>query len=66
MPRCSADSCNKKLSLTDIQCRCNRVYCSLHRAPETHACAFDYHGEHKQNLLKYMSSPVIAKKLETI
>lgn len=34
--------------------------------PETHACSFDYQEAHKTNLLKYMSTAVIAKKVEVI
>jgi predicted nucleic acid binding AN1-type Zn finger protein len=66
MPRCAADGCKKKLALSDMPCKCKSVYCSLHRMPETHACSFDYQEAHKTNLLKYMSTAVIAKKVEVI
>lgn len=38
--------CRKKLALTDFECRCKTRFCALHRAPEEHACSFDFksHG----------------------
>jgi predicted nucleic acid binding AN1-type Zn finger protein len=66
MPRCSAEDCKKKLALTDMACKCSGVYCSAHRMPETHACSFDFRAQQRDNLMKYMSSPVIAKKIDII
>lgn len=43
--------CKHKLQLADIMCRCGLRHCSVHRLPETHACAFDHKG-HDQALLK--------------
>jgi hypothetical protein len=34
--------------------------------PESHACVFDYRAEQKENLLKYMSTAIVGKKLEAI
>jgi hypothetical protein len=34
--------------------------------PESHACSFDYRAEHKENLLKYMSTAIVGKKVEAI
>jgi len=34
--------------------------------PEAHACAFDFKEAHKENLLKYMSTAVVAKKVDVI
>ena len=66
MPRCSAEGCKKKLALSDMACKCKSVYCSLHRMPEAHACVFDFKEAHKENLLKYMSTAVVAKKVDVI
>lgn len=60
---CSKEGCKKKLGLTPFQCRCEKHFCSTHRYPEEHACTFDYQASAKQDLLKYMSSPVIAPKV---
>ena len=49
-------SCNKKLLLTDITCKCCKRFCSAHRMPEDHDCSYDYKSAGKKiletNLLK--------------
>jgi len=43
--------CSKKVGLTGIECRCEGVFCGVHRYPSQHACAFD-HKEHDRANLK--------------
>lgn len=54
--RCSERTCNKKLMLTDITCKCSQRFCSTHRMPEDHACNYDFKAAGKKllenNLLK--------------
>lgn len=54
--RCSQTTCNKKLMLTDITCKCCQRFCSAHRMPEDHACSYDFKAAGKKllesNLLK--------------
>lgn len=64
--RCEYTNCRKKLTLTSIRCKCEKYFCSAHRYESEHACTFDYKAEHKQNLNKYMSTAVVAKKVEVI
>jgi predicted nucleic acid binding AN1-type Zn finger protein len=64
--KCSVESCKRKLALTDFPCKCEKTYCSTHRLPETHACSYDYKESGKKELLKFMSTPVIAKKIEVL
>ena len=64
--RCCFDGCKKKLSLTDFACKCGKVHCSAHRPSEAHACTFDYKKSHEANLLKYMSTAVVAGKVDKI
>lgn len=40
--RCACGGCKKKLSLSDFDCRCGMRFCGIHRAPETHACNFNF------------------------
>lgn len=40
MSRCPV--CNKKLKLTDIKCKCEKIFCSLHRYPNMHDCSFNF------------------------
>ena len=54
--RCSFQGCNKKLKLTDLQCRCNLKYCQLHRLPEKHNCSYDIMSEEKKRLKKKLMS----------
>tara|TARA_Y100000588_G_C14189150_1_gene897186 strand:- start:849 stop:1187 length:339 start_codon:yes stop_codon:yes gene_type:complete len=39
--RCSHINCKKKLKLTDMNCRCNKRFCPIHRLPETHNCCWN-------------------------
>ena len=68
MPKeiCCFIDCKKKLTLTSLQCKCEMKFCDMHRYPEDHACSFDYIAQGKANLQKYMSTAVIAKKVEAI
>lgn len=66
MGKCPHKDCKKKVGLVDFPCKCSTVYCAAHRAPETHACTFDYKQEQKKNLLQYMSTAVISKKIEVL
>jgi hypothetical protein len=40
--RCGHTECKKKLSMTDMDCRCGRRFCMNHRHAEAHSCTFDY------------------------
>ena len=51
--RCAVESCNKKLSLSQIsigKCKCENVFCSSHRNPEDHNCTYDFKMEGKKRL----------------
>lgn len=64
--RCCADGCKKKLALTDFACRCQNRYCSAHRDFLKHGCTYDYKAGQKENLLRFMSTSVVGKKMEVI
>jgi hypothetical protein len=58
-------SCNKKVGLLGFKCRCDYVYCSLHRYSDKHSCSFDYKAMARANLQK--ANPVVqASKVEKI
>ena len=45
--------CNRKIKLVNqISCRCNNVYCRIHKYPEDHSCSFNYKEFGKAALLK--------------
>jgi len=64
--RCEHEDCRKKLGLLGFLCKCEKNFCSNHRAAEVHKCTFDFQEKHKKDLLKYMSTAVRAEKVEAI
>ena len=34
--------CKKKLTLTDMKCRCGVKLCTKHRLPEQHQCSYNF------------------------
>jgi type IV secretory pathway VirB10-like protein len=58
-------SCNKKVGLLGFKCRCDYVFCSMHRYSDKHDCSFDYKSMNKAALTK--ANPVVkGSKLEKI
>ncbi len=42
---CAHKDCKKKIKLAEQimgKCRCNNIYCVLHRMPERHDCSFNF------------------------
>lgn len=64
--KCCAEGCKRKLTLTDFACKCGKIHCTMHRAPEVHACTYDFKSGQKDILLKTMSTAVIAKKVDRV
>lgn len=63
--RCAAEGCKKKLTLTDMTCKCELRFCSKHRYPEEHSCIFDFKAEGLQ-ILKKQSYKVVGDKFEKL
>jgi len=63
--RCECAGCNKKLILTDLECKCKKYFCKMHRYATDHVCEYDYRAESLKNLEKNMVK-VEADKLEKI
>ena len=64
--RCQFDCCKYKIGLTSYPCRCGKYYCPSHRFSEDHQCTYNYKEDQKKELLKFMSSPVVAAKIEIV
>ena len=64
--RCCMEGCKKKLMLSDFPCKCGKKHCATHRAPEIHACSYDFKQSQREILLKTMSTAVIAKKVDVL
>lgn len=61
--RCSF--CNKRVGLTGFKCRCEYVFCSLHRYSDKHNCLFDYKGAGHDAIAK--ANPIVkADKVDKI
>jgi len=58
-------SCNKKVGLLGFRCRCEYVFCGLHRYADKHECPFDYKTLGRAQLTK--ANPVVkGSKLDKI
>lgn len=58
-------TCRKRVGITGFKCRCEMVFCGIHRYPEQHGCSFDFKGMEKEQIAK--ANPVVkASKLEKI
>ena len=53
--RCAHGECKKKLKLTDMNCKCNKTFCSLHRLPETHKCSWNHKSIDEMKIYKNKS-----------
>lgn len=61
--RCNMDGCKNKLSLIDLSlgCKCEYIYCTKHRLPESHNCTFDHKSNDKKLLEKTVQKCVSDK-----
>jgi hypothetical protein len=57
--------CNKKLKLTDIECKCGYKFCNLHRYSDQHDCKFDYKHANKE-LLEKNNPLIISTKVDKL
>lgn len=62
--RCNYINCNKKIRISDIKCKCEFIFCSLHRLPETHECIFNYKLKDSGKIIENMKC--ISSKIEKI
>tara|TARA_B110001469_G_scaffold125188_1_gene140166 strand:+ start:5249 stop:5632 length:384 start_codon:yes stop_codon:yes gene_type:complete len=63
-PRCAESGCNKKLSLIDLEkkCNCNMSFCMKHFQPFNHNCKFDNKTKIK-NIIKENNPKCIHTKI---
>eukprot|EP00271_Cylindrocystis_brebissonii_P010431 TRINITY_DN26615_c0_g1_i1.p1 TRINITY_DN26615_c0_g1~~TRINITY_DN26615_c0_g1_i1.p1 ORF type:complete len:232 (-),score=55.67 TRINITY_DN26615_c0_g1_i1:706-1401(-) len=61
--RCAA--CRKRVSLTGFKCRCEKVFCAMHRHSDSHGCTFDYKTLGRDAIAK--ANPIVkADKIDKI
>lgn len=57
--------CEKRLALTDYDCRCGTRYCSAHRLPEAHNCSYDFRAANR-TVLGAQLIRIVSDKLERV
>lgn len=62
--RCNYVQCNKKLRISDMKCKCEFTFCSLHRLPESHECIFDYKSKDSDKIIENMKC--VSSKIDKI
>uniref|UniRef100_A0ACD5WC48 Uncharacterized protein n=1 Tax=Avena sativa TaxID=4498 RepID=A0ACD5WC48_AVESA len=60
--RCA--TCRKKVGLLGFRCRCEGIFCSVHRYSDKHACGFDYKTAGREKIAKH-NPLVVADKIGT-
>lgn len=56
--RCFVCNCKLELAIREIgRCRCDFVFCQMHRLPEQHDCIFDHKEKGRQDARDKMVSP---------
>lgn len=58
-------TCNKKLGLLGFDCRCKKLFCSLHRYSDKHNCDFDY-KTHGAEEIRKNNKLIVAQKVANI
>ncbi|KAJ1490038.1 hypothetical protein T484DRAFT_1778409 [Baffinella frigidus] len=58
-------TCNKKVGLLGFKCRCEGLFCGVHRYSDKHECSFDYKSAGRAELEK-ANPNVTAAKVEKI
>jgi predicted nucleic acid binding AN1-type Zn finger protein len=69
MPHKRCHICERKLSMVEATvgaCKCNGVYCNLHRLPETHSCTYDHRKDAIDKLDKQINIRVVTRKVDMI
>ena len=55
----------KKRQLTNIECKCGKIVCIIHRYPDDHNCKFDNIIQIKKKLIED-NPKIVASKIENI
>ena len=59
--------CLKKNIICEFKCKCNNVFCNIHKYPEEHNCSYDYKNEGKRKLKMDLEKTIIKRqKVEKI
>ncbi|KAJ6671977.1 ZINC FINGER A20 AND AN1 DOMAIN-CONTAINING STRESS-ASSOCIATED PROTEIN 8-RELATED [Salix viminalis] len=56
------ECCNKKVGLLGFKCRCEKIFCGVHRYAKEHSCTFDFKALDRHILAK-QNPLVVSDKL---
>ncbi|KAM7086892.1 AN1-type zinc finger protein 6-like [Molossus nigricans] len=57
--------CRKKVGLTGFECRCENVYCGVHRYSDVHNCSYNYKADAAEKIRKE-NPVVVGEKIQKI
>ena len=59
---CHHSDCQRKLKISNLSCKCGKIFCKFHKYPEQHKCDYDYkekaHVEKKIEIMKSISNKI--------
>ena len=64
--KCNYIDCNNKLKITALKCKCDNLYCNLHRLPELHECKYIDVEQDKKRKKTIDNMRCISKKIDKI
>ena len=67
--RCAIEGCRCRLKLTDMKCRCDSIFCAIHRYPEIHQCSWNPKSESELSKYKQaagLDCAIVVAKMERI
>ena len=62
---CEYEGCNKRLKISDFPCKCEKIFCKMHRLPEQHLCQYDYKENDTKNK-KIENMKCVSNKIQKI
>jgi predicted nucleic acid binding AN1-type Zn finger protein len=66
IPKCNYTGCKKKLKLSDMPCKCTKIFCRTHRLPSNHLCEINYLKITQNILSKNIGDATTFNKISTI
>jgi hypothetical protein len=54
--------CLKKLIIIEFKCKCDNIFCNIHRYPEEHNCTYDHKKDGKRKLKNELENTIIKRQ----
>jgi len=49
---CGIKKCKRRIEITAYECKCKKIFCTIHRDSFKHDCTYNYRKEYKKFLEK--------------